>query len=192
MSFLESLHEPIIAALTNTPLTSQEVADAVQANYYSVRKAMTQLEEQGLITKFDRRARNARYTLGANNGPNTIIPELKWQSDSIKATRYPRNLDVIQENFGDRGASIIIAIQELLDLAEKINEGFPLSTAEITLKRMRTKLHAQIQAFEDIRFLAMQVLDNKKFWDPIALEKFPNDISWPEYKNDKEDNNELQ
>lgn len=182
-TYIESLHEPIIAAITNAPLTSQEIATAIDANYYSVRKAMTDLENQGKILKYDRRARNARYTVGANNGPNTIIPELKWMTDSIKATRFPRNLDVIRENFGEKGASVIIAIDEILSLAEKIHSGIPLSTSEITLRRMRTKLHANIRSFDDIRFLAVQLLENDKFWNPTYLEKFPDDVSWDEYKN---------
>lgn len=182
-TYIESLYEPILAAITNSPLTSQEIAIAIDANYYSVRKAMTTLENDNRIVKFDRRARNARYTIGANNGPNTIIPELKWQSASVKATKYPAQLDAIRENFGERGASIIIAIDEILSLSEKIHNGTPLSTAEITLKRMRVKLHSQINAFDDIRFLAQQVLDNDKFWNPTALEKFPDDASWDDYKN---------
>lgn len=181
-SYVESLYEPILAVLTNAPMTSKEVSTAVEANYYTVRRAMANLENEGKIKKFDRMARGGRYTIGASNGPNTIIPQLAWQGQAIKATRYPSQLEIIEENYGAKGAAVIEIITEILELSEKISTGFALSTAEISLKRSRVRLHNIVSSLEDIRFLAMQVLDNPKFWNPIDLEKFPNDISWHDFR----------
>ena len=177
-TYMDDLQDEVLAVLTNTPMTINDLAVAIGKPYTTVQQAHKILREEGKITRYDKRARNARWTIGPNNGPNIIIPELKFDGGNIRAVRLARHPDRFAQLFGAKGLSVIVTLQEILDLAQKLNNGFPLSTAEISLKRSRAKLHVLVNELDEMRYLAQQILDNPKFWNPIDLEKFPNDVEW--------------
>lgn len=177
-NYMEDLQEEVLAVLTNSPMTINDLAVAVGKPYTTVQQVHKVLREEGKIARFDKRARNARWTIGNNNGPNTIVPELRFDAQSHKAVRFARHPDVFNQRHGSVGASVANTLAEIFDLAEKINNGFPLATAEISLTRAKARLHMLVNQIDDMRFFAQQILDNPKFWNPIDLEKFPNDVEW--------------
>jgi hypothetical protein len=187
-TLVEKLKAEVLAALAEKPMTSNDLAVHLEANYYTIRRAMQELEADDQITPFDNKIRNTRWTLGANNGPKSIIPNLRIGSDILKYTdireRYVdyRHPEAIPQGMARMTLDIFTTWVHIARAAEHFHNGLPDSILSKRLEARKVKLVKARASFENMAFICNQMLDQPKLWDTNYLAQFPEDKDWDEFQ----------
>jgi hypothetical protein len=179
-TFSESLKQDILALLADKPLNTAELAERLQAAYQTTRRCMVELEAEGRIMRFDRKARGARYTLGTANGPTSIVPYVKFGNKDYKLTNFNGVVN-LPTGMADAAHAVLKAWTTIAITAERLHNGVPDDVLVKRLNREKTNLAKARSAFEAMAFLINQLIDQPKLWDITALSQFPDDKDWPEF-----------
>lgn len=178
-SLVEELKDEILDLLSQEPLVSAEIAERLRCNYYTARRAMQELEQEGRITKFDRKIRGARWTLGANNGPKTIVPYVRWAGEDKQMYSFgPSTLTEWPKAYSDLAYSVFKVWPLMAQTAARLNAGTP---SDILVKRLEARKVELIKArsnLENLLFFINQLLDSPKLWDINTLSQLPDDKDW--------------
>src|SRR5690606_1103387 len=114
------------------------------------------LRARNQIIKFDNRARNARWTIGANNGPRTTIPRVRFGED-YKITAFGDN---IPDGLAEQGHAFLKALTTIVMTAHRLNEGVPSEVLEKRLRREKVNLNITLAKAEKFTFLLTQIINN--------------------------------
>lgn len=179
--FHETLKDDILVLLADKPLTSRDLEAKLGASYPSTRRAMVELENEGRIVKFDRRARNARYTLGTQAGPKSIVPKVSFKGNTVSLTDLTLNSG-LTEATNEHADAIMRAWTTIAITAERLNSGVPDQVLVKRLNRQKVDLAKARNYLEHVTFLINQILDNPKLWDIDSLSQFPDDKNWTDFR----------
>lgn len=178
------LEQAILEALTEDSYTAYDLMTITQAPRSSVYIAIKELVNTGKIRNITpHRTRNAKYALGSYDGPNSIMPSMRWNNELYKASYFLlTERSVVLEPY----RKLFLGLAMILRAAEGLNMGRTLEETELALRRSKAMVIEARNEFDALAKLANQILDEPKFWNPIYLEKFNHDADgWrPQYHND--------
>ena len=182
---LNEAEELILNLLSkNLSMTAGEIIDELRIARSSVYQGIRNLENYELIRNATPgRKRNAKYVLGTkSDGPNTIIPSLRWGQEFYKSTFFLQADNSIPiEAFEQLITGLALTLQQV----ENLNNGRALEDVDVMLRRARARLIESRSTFNDLVSLVDQILSDKHFWNPIYLEKFSKDPAWrPQFIKD--------
>ena len=180
-TLVEELMDEILGVINEQPMTMHTMAERLGANYYTVRKAVTRLVEDGKLKAYDRGRRNIRYTIGVDDGKRRIIPSLVWQNETISAPIFLHS-ETFTNHYGQNWVSIQGYLTRIFKLAERLHSGAPVQNIEADLRKIKAGLHVTQRSMDNLQFFLRQVLEENKLWDPVYLEKFPEDSQWNEHR----------
>jgi predicted transcriptional regulator len=176
-TFMEGIKEDILKLLTDGPLDSAQIQAHLNTSYQSTRRAIVMLEEESRVVKFDRKTRNARYTLGSNVGPKAIIPYVRFENKDFKLTDLT-DYEGLVALCAEAGNDIMRSWTAIAITAQRLATGVP---EEPLAKRLQAQKHTLGQArnrLENITFLINQMIENPKLWDIAFLQQFIDDKDW--------------
>lgn len=178
--YLESVKEDILKHLAVQPYTIQDLCNIMNMPYTTVQQAHKLLRNDNKITKFDRKERGARYTLGNNTGPKDIVPVVNLNGQHYKLTQF-----VGSKNLTDAGASSAQTIMRvwatIAMTANRLSDGVPDGVLTKRLNAQKQELSTARRTLENLVFLINQMIDNPKLWDINYLVRFVDDQDWPEF-----------
>lgn len=182
--YTEQIKTDTLFALSNEVMTSASLADKLSVPYPTMRRVIVELEDEGKIIKFDRRARGARYSIAPDDHspsvPIKIIPSIMFKGKTIPLTNVylDQGIEDITTNIGH---AILQAWTTIATAGRRLGEGIPPVGV---VKRVNRERIALIQArtnLEQILFMVNQMLDNEKLWDPVYLANFQDDPDWQSF-----------
>lgn len=179
---LSQLETSIIELLAEQPLTAYDIISMLEAPRSSVYQAIQVLQDLGKIRPTNpNRRRNSKYTLGSFDGPNSIIPSMRYEGKLYKA---PFFLQVEEDAAMEPFKSLFVGLALILKSAEALQQGRTLEETDIVLRRAKARIIEAVQQFNNLEQLGQQILADERFWNALYLEKFPKDDAWrPDYHN---------
>lgn len=179
-SWLDQLKEDILNELSHRPLTIRDLMDLLKTPYSTTQQAVKQLTDEELITRFDRKTRGARYTINPkSNGPLNVIPMINFDGNIMKMTLM-MNAQAAESFALKNTQRIFKAWSVVANTARRMDEGIPPNAMMRKLTVQKAELSKAIANFEQLAFLARQILENPKFWDIDTLAQYPMDPDWNE------------
>jgi hypothetical protein len=176
-TYQQSIKDDIITLLTDGPLTIQQLVSKLNLPYASVQQAHKSLREEGKIIKFDKRDRGARYTLGANNGPKSIIPYVRFEGQDFKYTDLT-DYEGLQTICAEAARDVMKAWTTIAITAQRLASGVPNETLTKRLNAQKHQLGQARNRLENVVFLINQMLESPKLWDTSFLLQFVDDKDW--------------
>lgn len=186
--YRDKVKDLILDALVDRPLTVSELSDQLGLPYTTVQQAHKALKDEDRILRYDRRMRNSRWTVGANNGPKSIVPSIRIGSDTVKYTDVrQRYVDFHNPNSVPQGmANIVLNVfstwATIARTAEHLHKGLPENAILKRLESKKAELVRARAAFENMAFICSQMLEQPKLWDTNYLSQFPDDKDWDEFR----------
>lgn len=175
--FQLEVRNAILTHLEMGPASIAQLMDATGFKYHSLRLQVRQLEEEGLVKAVTRSYRNTLFALGSENGPNNIIPVIRTDSQSFKV----QELISLRHNNEPAAAKAVLNlpkhITRLMKAALRLNQGTDVA---LTLSALKTEMKRDLAALKRSVEVYEQVLGDTRNWNPEALGKFPNDITFDE------------
>lgn len=180
-TYLDDIKGEMLVHLADRPYTISDLALVMQKPYTTVQQAHKELRAEGKITKFDRRQRNARYTISAETGPNSTIPKIRIVKQDLKPTEIFLGYASLTDQATNAMHDVIKSWVGVARMAQRLEDG----TSDFNLKGYLTRKSAMLiqsrNTFEQMAHLCNQLLDAGALWDPEALEKFSLDATWEDY-----------
>lgn len=176
--YLETVKEQIVFLLANEILTTRQMEERLTLSYPTIRRAVVSLEEEKRVIKFDKRARNARYTLApTGQEPHVRIPSITFKGRTINLSNVylGQGIEDLAQGSAD---AILRAWTTIATSARRINEGVPSTVLTKKLNRQKVLLAEARMNLEQLVFIINQMLDNDKLWDMESLAKFVEDDDW--------------
>lgn len=185
--YANEVKKDVLFLLANEMLTTRQLEARLQMSYPTIRRAIVELEEAGQITKFDRRNRNARYTLApANEGQRTLVPRIIFKGHSVSLTQVYRDQGI--EDVAVRAADAILkAWTTIATTANRLANGVPDTILVKQLNVQKVHLANARMDLEQLVFLINQMLDNEKLWTMENLVNFSDDPLWKDFQTNLDD-----
>lgn len=180
-TFLDPVKEDILAFLAQEPLSIRELTTRLNRPYTTVQQAHQALRNEGKIIPYDRKARGGRWSLGTNVGPKSIIPSITLQGQRYKMTEF-KGVNNLPSATAEATHDILKAWTVIASTAERMNGGIPNEIMLKRLNRQKVALSNARNIFESMAFFCTQMIENDKFWDVTALDQYPEDKDWEEFK----------
>lgn len=179
-NYLDSVKEDIIVQIMERPLTIKDLQELLNLPYTTVQQAHKTLREEGRIVPFDRKSRGARWTLGANNGPKSVIPYVRLGTESYKMTDFT-NPEVFVKNLSEAATTFFRAWHTIAINAHRLEKGIPHTPINRQLTVRKAELLTMRTRIENFLHLLNQFIDEDKFWDVGYLAQYPEDVDWDNF-----------
>lgn len=183
-SIAEHRRNQIIEHLANEPDSIKGMEEALGINYYTLRKDIAALKEEGRI--FDAPIFNRGVAFYQANRPGTMPTII------VKSTGRLLRLDEYTHNYiasGLEPASVkslhdsLAALVELLELARSYDQddwpkGLSGNDAVRANNRLKARLKAAYTVLDNNLYAIRQVLNHAELWNPIDLVKITTDANF--------------
>jgi predicted ArsR family transcriptional regulator len=173
--FQLQLRSQILLQLESGPKSTRQIANAIDANYFTVRVAMRNLEDEGSIRGiYTSRGRDIKYEIGTNETTkNNVIPILRYRDFSAKLHTFADMHDKMATSALIKSIiNVPILIAQLMKAAEHLQAG---ESQEQTMTLVRVSLEDTLKNIQDFELLLQQMLNEPRTWNPEILKRYPLD-----------------
>lgn len=169
-------HDDIMVVLQDKALTPNEIIDSTGLPRSTVYASLAEMVGLGLIRNITpARRRGAKYALGDGRDSANVIPEFFYKKSSYKAQYFLKNNEsLVTEPYED----LFLSLARIFATAERLYNGGDVTQAELVLRRARVKIIEARATFRNLSELADQILQHPSIWNPIYLNKYPEDNTW--------------
>jgi hypothetical protein len=174
--------QAIVEVLSTQRLTMQEVAEAIDSKYHTIRNDVLDLAAEGAIFRCAETGANGAIQYQAM--PVSVIPNLYFSNQDKHHNVQELTHHVVESGFSPTTSSQVPSVLyetliELLELARAVNHG------DILQKDLHKELIPikkrllQYKALADATVLLYkQVLDNVHWWEPVYLKQIGADAEF--------------
>lgn len=175
LTHAERIEPEVLQRLEIKPYSIVEIAQDLDYNYYSVRKAVRSLEDQALITPVGYHYRNTKYRLSNGTGPNNIIPMIE-NNGQFKAQEILNLRNIPKPAAVHAIESLPRNMARIFMSAIRLSEG--IGSAQLTLQNVRKEMQNDYKSLKAACSIYEQILGNEKFWQDDVLKRYPKDATF--------------